>query len=288
VRYKSAVIKFIDWCSTTQQDARNYEEFDELLADYLQHTYEENEGKGKGNAKNTLYGIFMFMPRAVDKLYVSSRIVNRWLKGMPPESYPPLTWELAVTIAVQMVRNGYYQYGVATLLGFDCLLRIGELMNVRACDVAAPGDSRMGVEYRMTTLSIPVAKTGPNQSVEIMDPDVVSLVMGLVSKTPRRAKLFTGGPARYRAVFKSVCAELGLSRKYVPHSLRHGGATRLYLRKVPLADIMIRGRWMGAKSARTYIQSGRAMLMSMQAPRKITDAAVILAADVIGSFTLSQ
>jgi hypothetical protein len=55
-----------------------------------------------------------------------------------------------------------------------------------------------------------------------------------------------------------------------------------------LADIMARGRWEGAKSARTYIQSGRAMLMAMKAPKRIADLAVILAADVVGSITLAQ
>jgi len=131
-RYKRAVIKFLEWCATTKQDARNYDEFDELLADYLQNMYEEKRGKGKQLAKETLYGIYMYMPRATDKLYVSDRIVNRWCKGQPPVSYPPLTWELAVIIAVQMVRNGHDRYGVATLVASDCLLRIGEFTKLCA------------------------------------------------------------------------------------------------------------------------------------------------------------
>jgi len=39
-----------------------------------------------------------------------------------------------------------------------------------------------------------------------------------------------------------VCRELGLSAAYVPHSLRHGGATRLHMAGVPLDDILMRGR----------------------------------------------
>jgi integrase len=287
-RYKRAVTRFMDWCSTTKQDAQNYDEFDELLADYLQNMHEEKRGKGKQLAKETLYGVYMYMPRATDKLYVSNRIVNRWCKGQLPESYPPLTWELAVTIAVQMVRNGHYRYGIATLVAFDCLLRIGEFTKLCAGDVAVPRDARMGAEYRMTTLAIWQAKTGRNQSVEVLNADVKQLLLALVARTNPKDKLFPGGSAGYRAVFKKVCAELGLSSKYVPHSLRHGGATRLHLTKWPLEDIMMRGRWASAKSARTYIQSGRAMLMHMKAPKKITDLAVVLAADVVGSITLSQ
>jgi integrase len=287
-RYKRAVLKFITWCATTKQDAENYDELDETLADYLQNMYEENEGKGKQLAKETLYGIYMYMPRASDKLFVSQRIVTRWCKGRPATSYPPLTWELAVVIAVQMVRNGYHRYGVATLLGFDCLLRVGELTALCARDISVPGDARMGVEYHQTAVAIWNAKTGKNQSVEIQNRAVKKLVLALVSRTKPNTKLFPGGPAAYRKVFKAVCAELGLSPKYVPHSLRHGGATRLHLLKVPLEDIMMRGRWASAKSARTYIQSGRAMLMHMSAPKAITDVAAVLASDVVGSITLSQ
>jgi integrase len=288
VRYKKAVNRFIEWCSTTKQDARNYDEFDDLLADYLQNMYEEKQGKGKQLAKETLYGIYMYMPRANDKLYVSNRLVNRWCRGQPPESYPPLTWELTVAIAVQMVRNGYYRYGVATLVAFDCLLRIGEFTNLCARDISVPGDVRMGSEYRMTTVAIWNAKTGRNQSVEVLNADVRKLLLMLVAQTKSKAKLFPGGAAAYRLVFKKICAELGLNPKYVPHSLRHGGATRLHLQKWSLEDIMLRGRWKSATSARTYIQSGRAMLMHMKAPKKISDLAVILAADVVGSITLSQ
>ena len=77
-------------------------------------------------------------------------------------------------------------------------------------------------------------------------------------------------------------------REYVPHSLRHGGATRLFLLHVPLEDIMMRGRWASSKSARLYVQSSRAMLMSMRAPRVLADAAMALAQDVPFAFALAQ
>ena len=49
---------------------------------------------------------------------------------------------------------------------------------------------------------------------------------------------------------------------YVPHSLRHGGATcdYLYAGGESLEDILFRGRWASMKSTRQYIQQGPALM----------------------------
>jgi integrase len=162
------------------------------------------------------------------------------------------------------------------------------LTNLRREDVAFPKDRRMGHEYKITTLSIRVAKTGRNQSVTVANPDVVALLRQVVAQTAPRGLLFPGGSTKFRKVFKRACQELGLSSKYVPHSLRHGGATRLHLQGVRVEDIMVRGRWASSKSARTYIQSSRAVLMAMQPPRAVADKAAAVAQALTFSFALTQ
>ena len=195
--------------------------------------YDEKAGKGKQKARDTLYGIEMYMPRLKGKLLVAARVVSRWAKVQPSESYPPLTWDLAVLVAMQLVRAGRRRLGVGTLLAFDCLLRNSELMALRREDVAFAGDARMGAEYQVSTIAIRKAKTGRNQSVTILNADVVALLRTVVAETKPNGLLFPGGSLGYRAAFKATCAALGLSAKYVPHSLRHGGATRLHLQNGP-------------------------------------------------------
>jgi hypothetical protein len=51
---------------------------------------------------------------------------------------------------------------------------------------------------------------------------------------------------------------------------------------------MERGRWAASTSARRYIQSGVAMLMTMSAPPSITTASIILAKDVVRFMSLPQ
>ena len=290
LKYKRAVHRFLDWCAHTQQNAQTIDELDELLADYFQETFDNNDGGLKSVAVCTLQGIRMYMPRVKkeDSLPFAATMVTRWLKASPSVSWPPLTWDLTVVIAVQMARNGFYNYGVGTLLAFNCLLRVGELCALRRENFADAQDSRLGSEFKQAVVSIEKAKTGRFQSVQVTDKHVHSLVRALVSDTQPKQLLFPGGADKYRSVFKKVCAELGLDSRYVPHSLMHGGATRLHLTGVSLEDILMRGRWKSTSSARTYVQSGRAMLMAVNAPESISKAAAVLSVDVAASMALSQ
>ena len=106
--------------------------------------------------------------------------------------------------------------------------------------------------------------------------------------TKAKGRLFPFTARTYRKHFNAILRKLGLSSKYVPHSLRHGGATRDHLRGVPLEEILRRGRWAAAKSARHYIQAGRAILLSMNLPEAIAKHARALARDVLHSFSLAQ
>ena len=70
--------------------------------------------------------------------------------------------------------------------------------------------------------------------------------------------------------------------RFVWHSLRHGGASRAYLRggAVVLPDLLVRGRWAVESSGRHYIQSGRQLLLSMSLPASV--AALARALRTIG------
>jgi integrase len=229
-KYKRAVHQFIDWCIETDNDPITEDDLDEVLADYFQHIHEERDGRGKSIAADTLAGIRMYIPRLkAPALPTASAICTRWHKSRPNVSYPPLTWELTVLIACQLARCGHYRYGVATLLGFDCLMRNGELNALRRENFADGKDARLGALYQRPMISVNKAKTGRYQSVPIEDPAVAALVAGVARQTKPGALLFPGGSRRYLALFKAACADLGLSPRYVVHSLRHGGATRMYV-----------------------------------------------------------
>lgn len=72
------------------------------------------------------------------------------------------------------------------------------------------------------------------------------------------------------------------------HSLRHGGATHDFIRGMTIEWIMFRGRWASSKSARHYIQSGRAVMLSTAVPAAMAALAAKLAPRILFLLTLSQ
>lgn len=284
-RYRDAVSQFLDWCSPTD-DPSSPQQFDELLTDYFHHLYETQQGRGKAHA--TLYGILVHLPHLKDHLHLSSKSLRGWSKRHPPVSYPPLTWELACLISLRLALSGFMHHAIAVLLGFDCFLRVGEIVGLHHEDVADAKDARIGVKSIDMTIRLRATKTGPNQWVIVENPSVKTLLRKLVANTPSGKLIFPFSTQNFRLRFKTACAQLGLSPRYVPHSLRHGGATRWHLLGHPVEDILIRGRWASTKSARRYIQSGRAMLMTMAVPQSLQSLASSVSDDILLLLSLTQ
>ena len=182
--------------------------------------------------------------------------------------------------ALTMSRSGSPDEGVAALLSFDCYLRIGELTRLQHCDVVMPNDPRVGAAHTSMALRLADTKTGLNQWVSIQHSAVTSVFLHyLHSRAFAPAdRVFAFTPARFRGHIRRVCVALGLgSIPYVPHSFRHGGATCDYLRGVTVEQIMFRGRWRSMESARRYIQTGRALLTTLDVAQHHNDAGATLA-----------
>jgi integrase len=285
------VKEFLEWMFDNDEDAADVEGFDDLLLDFVHHLYES--GRGKMAANMTLAGLRLFMPQLEHRLPRSTQAIRGWNKRCPGRSYPPLTWHLAVAVGVQMARTHTnthsYRKGVGVLVAFDCFLRVGELCNLRRDDVTDAGDSRIGSEHKSIMLHLRKTKTNTNQEMRMVTPSVITLLRGLVANTKPGDRLFPFTPDTFRRNFKAACAQLGLSPDYVPHSLRHGGATRYrHVLGWSMEDIMQRGRWASTKSARRYVQSGMAMLLEQSAPKHIDLLASTMAMDPVLYLSLAQ
>jgi hypothetical protein len=282
VRYAHAVEMFVAWCKRTGRSP-SFADLDDVLATYLNDLYLRSVGgRGKTTAQCTVYGVVAIYPSMADRLSVSKRCVQSWDRLVPAVQYPPFTRDLACAVSVVMRLWGYQRYAVATLLAFHCMLRVGELCMLRKCDVGDDGDGRLGSAHRGVVLRLRKTKRGVNQSVRVDDPDAAALLRIVVRSTPiEEFRLFNFTPSSYRSLLKRVCVHLGLSARYVPHSLRHGGATYLHQLGVPVEDIMLRGRWASVKVTRRYIQDGESMLLSLSVPPRIAALAATASRNII-------
>jgi hypothetical protein len=88
---------------------------------------------------------------------------------------------------------------------------------------------------------------------------------------------------------RGSCLVLGLDRLgFVMHSFRHGGATHDILAGDSVEDVMRHGRWASTKSARHYIQSGRARSLSNDVPARVHRLGLYLAERLLEAWALPQ
>lgn len=198
-------------------------------------------------------------------------------------------------VSIRMARMGWFKPAVGVLLSFDCYLRVGELTNICISDIADAGDRRLGHAHTGMAIRLRRTKTGPNQWVTLTSSDVIVLVRCLVDEArssvssesnPGNQLVFNFSPAQFRLYLRRSVVAVGLAHvRYVPHSLRHGGATHDFISGVPIETVLAKGRWQSTKSARHYIQAGRSILLSTTIPQRQWNEARYMAQNVIGNIT---
>lgn len=231
-------------------------------------------------ASQTLFGLIFRCPRLRLVLGESRLRLRGWKRLKTTQSHPPITWELTVVFATVMARWGRHAEAIATLLAFDCFLRVGEMTRLQFHDVVQPHDPRLGSAHTGMVIRLARAKTGLNQSVSLNNEHVQRALHQYLLAHPfmDRDRIFPFAPSSFRTLIKRVAHSLGLgATPYVPHSFRHGGATYAHQHGATIEQIMYRGRWVALESARRYIQTARALLIRQDVPSHLNDAGLLLA-----------
>jgi len=151
-------------------------------------------------------------------------------------------------------------------------------------------DGRLGGEYKekgRIVIRLRKTKTGDNKSVEVIDEGVKTLLRQLVGLTPRGGRLFPFTADSFRRAMHGACTALGLSKHYVPHSLRHGGACRFhFILGWSFDDTMARGRWDVSSSTRGYLQHLRAIAGAFEVPSRVATIAAAMLGCYVDAFNI--
>ena len=273
---------FVEWAKSNGVSVWTVAELDEYLCDYMVCLFDE--GVGRARAVDTIYGMVALFPSWRSSLPAALVSIKGWTRLAPSVSHPPLTWDLTVLLATVLVRVGATDLACGVLLAFDCLLRLSELLNLSNDDVARPGDPRWTSTLSGVCLRLKQTKTGKQQWVQVRHVFVANWLLSILAARLPKARIFGFEASVARGLFKSAVAELGLPPAIVPHSLRHGGATALHLAGMSMEDILLRGRWSSVKSARTYIQVGKALLLDLRVSDHTLKSAGEQAADLHATF----
>lgn len=251
---------------------------DQLFSQYLEHQY--SIGGSFDSASHAFHSLLFRCPSLRHQLGESRIRLRGWSHLKHSSSHPPITWELTVCFATTFAKWGHYPHGIATLVAFDCYLRVGELTRIRYCDVIQPSDPRVGSAHATMAIRLPITKTGRNQWVSIQRSSVAQVFLQYLRSRPFRPTdlVFPFTPTQFRRLIHSVSLTLGVGHiPYVPHSFRHGGATCDYLSGRTIEQIMFHGRWKSMESARRYIQAGRAILVTCDVPLSLHTTGLVLA-----------
>lgn len=278
--YNRSVRKFLAFAGLSLDSLLRHStrRIDRLLTDYLHHLHRTHSPHCY--AVHAVYGLIYHAPELRERLPLSRRSLRGWERTRTQRSHPPLTWELTVMLALCMGRRGLHGEALASLLAFDCYLRVGEYLRLQFGDVAVLDDPRLGGAHTGMALRLARTKTGNNQWVSVRDPAVVAVFTHYLQS--RRwlptDRVFPFSLSHWHRILRSCCVSLGLGAiPFVPHSFRHGGATRDYMRGLSIEQIKLHGRWKSLESARRYIQQGPALLLLNEVPAQLVQQAMLLA-----------
>src|SRR3569623_522657 len=214
-KYLREIQAFLEYLDDVGEDPATIAELDENACDYVHLLFEQNNGVGKSRAAHLQSALGFFVPGARGRLHHLGHAVRGWIRLCPAISYPPLTWELAVAMALKFVRSGLIREGAAILLQFDCARRSSELVALRRKDIVFEGDPRFPADFKGASISLRHTKTGRDQSVSVEHPDVIRVLKLITHGMADRDLLFHSDSGKWRRSFKRVTISLGLSPRYV-------------------------------------------------------------------------
>ena len=255
-RYKSALRRFMNFLEERRvREVADMEELDRCMMEFFGVLM--NQGGSRTLAVDVRGAILLVLPNARWNLNGSRRVLRGWSKLCPTNQKAPMPWELYQLVLKFFRKEADEDAEWVTMACFEGYLRVSEATGVLRCDMALREDQ--GV------IALPKTKTGLNQSILIRKGAWFDLSKRLCRRRKGGSKLVEMTAVRYRHRFRRALLSLGIQPGvFTPHSLRHGGATDDFIQGVPLADIIVRGRWAFAKNASRYIQQGRALLLRVR------------------------
>ena len=286
-QYDRGVSMFVAWLrdrSSSPKKATLFhsaQELDVTLSHYLQHVF--NTSQKISLARGAVFGVEHLHPQLKGQLPRCRMSLAGWGKMKPSKPRPPMPKNVMLFLAMRFARAGRIDLCLAMLVTFDCMLRVSELTRLKREDVLIPGDARLGSAARGPILRLGRTKTGTEQSAMVEDPLTAELLAWwIANRCQRGAPLFDWGKsaaAHFRKAIHAECKRCGLSSRFTPHSMRHGGATHRHLQGEGIEEIMLKGRWQSSKTARRYIQKGRALSLLAKLPARVVKGLAIVEAN---------
>jgi len=223
--------------------------------------------------------------------------IRSWQLKLPSQNRVPITIQMVRAIFVVSIKLAsksdkwsllFIQFALAVRLGFYAMLRPGELIRLRLCDLRLPHMDTSEL-VMVVALASPKNKAhmGRNQYATVSDSATVQYFRWFLTGLQSEVLLWPYGRARFAAMLCYILGILGLSDVGItPASFRPGGCTYYHMCGVSIADLKYRGRWAHEGSMAVYMQEAMATLVWSDLPDSL--AASINDVVQAGNFVWSQ
>lgn len=231
---------------------------DQLLAQFLEHLYLDD--RPITYAGHTMSAFRRFFPQLRYKLPLAKQFFSNWRNVHVSHQAVPLPAPVVLGIAGVAVECKQLGFACLVLVGFLGFLRTSEMTNLQWSKIS------FNVSTGQIILALPATKTSKNKEESIVLHDLkVCYLLQKLKLNSNSIYLWEGSASVFRRQLKEILAFLRLEEDaFSAYSIRRGGATHAFSEGVPMDQLVIKGRWQNAKTARIYLDSGRAALVQLR------------------------
>lgn len=256
--YKRAIQRFFQYLDDEGIDIpASHRMLDVRVSDYLEHMWLDDEPMTY--AGHLLSGLRRFMPHLRWRLPRARQYFSNWQASHQSKQAVPFPPVVIMAYAGLAVATKQYSLACLLLVGFLAFLRTGEIVSLTATKVAV--DARKG----RVLVALPSTKTSHHreETVCVDDVRVAKLTRFVLATT--RGRLWTGSTSAFRATLNEFASFFDLSEfTFSAYSIRRGGASHAFASGARFDDLLVRGRWQSHKTARLYLDTGRAALIQLR------------------------
>ena len=164
--------------------------------------------------------------------------IRGWKAIAPSRPRTPITRHLLEALVLAALSKGYLEHGSARQrwwsaalgfwLGFECLLRPGEVLGLRVCDVVVPEETLAGPDAGIVlVLQTPkTRRVWRKQFVISHESEFNSWLIWWLAGRTAKQRVFTLSMSSWRNMLMQLCHEMRVTNMRITlGSLRAGGAT---------------------------------------------------------------
>ena len=236
-----------------------FHHLDRLIAQYLESLY--LDVTPISYAVHLLSAFRRFVPQSRFKIPIAKQWFPNRTSAHVPRQAIPMPANVVLALAGAALEVWEHALAALLLLGYKALRRTSEMTSLRFDHVSwKPGEPNV-------VIAIPFSMTSPKhpQSILIRDPWLPFLLIFAWERST--LNLLSCGMVRPRQALRLLLDTLNLaSVGFSAYSIRRGGASHAFAHRVSFDSLVELGRWNSVKTARLYLDSGRAALIQMHFP----------------------